>query len=272
MAGQANVLDALGLEAILSIVAGESRTRDRAHAEVTWRASGDPDKKDVRILTGYPAVFGQKYTLYESDNYKITEEVAPGFFDPVLADDCHLNIGHDRNTAMCRNSPCMPEDKRGGPGSMDLSVDAHGLRVHAQVPMDDLDAQRLAPKMDHGVMDQMSYAFTVAEEDRLETREEGTGRYLVHYTLKKARSLMDVCVCPLGANSQTEVALRTFASQLAGRSQEGLAGELGRSTPEGPAAEEGRSTPEGPTAKERRAALYDEAVTALQQFTPRTEE
>jgi len=272
MAGQTDVLDALGLDAILSIIAGEVRIRDRAHAEVSWRASGDPEKKNIRILIGYPAVFGQRYTLYESDSYKITEEIAPGFFDAVLNDDCHLNIGHDRNTAMCRNSPCMPVDKRGGPGSMDLSVDAHGLRVYARVPMDDLDAQRLAPKLDHGIMDQMSFAFTVAEEERLESREEGTGRQLVHYILKKARSLIDICVCPLGANPQTEVALRTFASQLAGRSPEGLAGVPGRSTEEGQVADEGRSTEEGPTIHERRIALYEEAIAALQQFTPRIEE
>ena len=131
MAPKPNLIDQLGLEVIRSVYFGDVRLRDRAQADVKWRASGDPDKADVRILTGYPAIFSQRYTLYESDQYIITEEVAPGFFDDVLANDCHLNIGHDANTAMARNGIK-------GAGGMELSVDAHGLRVYAQLPMDDL--------------------------------------------------------------------------------------------------------------------------------------
>jgi len=227
---------ALEADVIRSLYHGPVRSRERNHAEVKWRASGDPDTPTVRNLTGYPAVFGQVYTLYEGDSYILTEEVLPGFFDDVLEDDCHLNYNHERPSAMCRNAPHMPAGEQEGPGSMSLSVDAHGLRVHARVPMDDLDAQRLAPKMDRGVVTQMSYAFTVAEEDRLETKDPD-GRYRVHYTLKKARRLLDLAVCPLGANASTEVALRSLAGQL-----------MGRSLAEGPPSEPSRADEAGPEA------------------------
>lgn len=253
-----NALDALGLDTIRAVYCGDRRVRDRSHADVKWRASGDPGKTDVRILTGYPAVFNQRYTLYESDNFIITEEVDPGFFDDVLDDDCHLNYSHESPSAMCRNG-------LEGPGGMQLTVDAHGLRVYAQMPMDDMDVMRLAPKMDRGVVDQMSYAFTVAQEDCLQTTDE-LGRSAYHYTLKKCRELFDVCVTPLGANSQTEAALRSLAGQLAGRSVEGPPSEPGRSV-EGPEPVESRSQ-EGSLAK-RRAALVVEATLAANQFTPR---
>ena len=224
-------LDALGVEVIRAALFGDVRIRERLGAEVAWRASGDPEQKDVRVLTGYPAVFSQVYTLYEGSTFVMQEQVDPGFFDDVLTNDCHLNYSHVSESAMCRNNPCMPADKQGGPGSMELSTDAHGLRVFARVPMNDLDAQRLAPKMDNGVVDQMSYAFQVGEED-LSVTQDPQGRDIYLYTLRKCSRLMDVCVCPLGANSQTESMLRAFSVQLSGRSQEGRGGVAGRS-PEG---------------------------------------
>lgn len=259
-------LDLLGVENIRSVLCGDVRVRERMHADVKWRASGDPEKKDVRLLTMYPAVFNQVYTLYEGKSFVIQEQVDPGFFDDVLEDDCHLNYGHQSVSAMCRNNPHLPLEKRDGPGSMDLSVDGVGLRVYAQIPMNDLDAQRLAPKMDNGVVDQSSYAFTVAEEDFLSTTDD-QGRSLYLYTLKKCARLYDVCVCPLGANEGTQAALRSLAGQLAGRSSEGIANVPGRSPVEGPEAAEGRST-EGSLAKER-ALLEVESALAVLQFRPR---
>lgn len=253
----------LEADVIRSVYFGDVRLRERSHAEVKWRASGDPDSPNVRNLIGYPAVFNSVYTLYEGENYLVTEEVAPGFFDEVLGDDCHLNFNHERPSAMCRNAPHMPAGKADGPGSMTLTVDAHGLRVFARVPMDDLDAQRLAPKMDRGVVDQMSYAFTVAEEDRLETKEPD-GRHRVHYTLKKARRLLDVTVCPLGANRATEAVLRSLAGQLAGRSYEGLPSVPSRADEAGPETVLGSRSSEGsPVSVIARVTAEVEATRAL---------
>jgi len=245
----------LSPDVIRAFYYGDRRVRDRQHAEVKWRASGDPQKANVRILTGYPAVFNQPTILYESKDFVIRETIAPGFFDDVLEDDCHLNINHESSSAMCRNGI-------DGPGGMRLTVDAHGLRVFAQVPMDDLDAQRLAPKMDRGVIDQMSFAFSVEREDLLITEDE-QGREVYDYTLIKCRRLYDVAVCPLGAYSQTEAMLRSVFA-LGGRSQEGRDLPV-RSIEEGPALED--RSPEGPPVK-RRAVLATQAALLVAQFTP----
>lgn len=200
------------------------QVRARSNCDIKWRASGDPDQKDVRILTGYPAVFNQPTTLYEDDDLVVRETIAPGFFDGVLGDDCHLNYVHESGSAMCRNAPHMPAGKQDAPGSMELSTDANGLRLFARVPMNDVDAQRMAPKMDNGVVDQMSFAFNVGEEDCTVGTDEQYRR-VYDYTLRKCARLYDVTVCPLGAYSQTEAALRSIAPQLAGRA------DAGRDTP-----------------------------------------
>lgn len=203
--------DLLGIENIRAIVCGDVRTRVRDDAELQWRVPGEPGEADkYRVLTGYPAVFNAVTTLYEGKRYVIQEKIAEGFFDDVLSNDCHLNYVHESASAMARNG-------LQGIGGMTLSVDAHGLRVYAQLPLDDWDVQRIAPKMDRGVVNQMSFAFTPAEEDlHIFTDEQDREVHL--YTLKKCRRMFDVCVAPLGAYSQTEAALRSvFAAQLNGR-------------------------------------------------------
>jgi HK97 family phage prohead protease len=258
-------LEILGPDTLRAFYCGDVRVRDRQHADVKWRASGDPDKANVRVLTGYPAVFNQATVLYEGKYTIIRETIAEGFFDDVLGDDCHLNFGHDPVSAMCRNSPHMPPANQGGPGSMDLSTDSHGLRVHAQVPMDDIDAQRIAPKMDRGVIDQMSFAFSVAQEDCLITEDDG-GRTIYDYTLRKAKRLCDITVCALGAYSQTEAALRS-AFALNGRSLEGRSDTAVRFESKEGRREESRSI-EGSLTKQR-AVLEVEAALATVKFQPR---
>lgn len=200
--------DTLGIENIRAVVFGDLRTRVRSHAGMEWRTPGDSD--NYRVLIGYPAVFNEIATLYESKHYVLQERIAPGAFDGVLADDCHLNYVHESASAMARNGIS-------GIGGMELSVDKRGLRVYAALPLDDLDVQRLAPKMDRGVVDQMSFAFTVAEEHRSVSEDE-QGREVSLYTITKIQRLYDVCVAPIGAYSQTEAALRSvFAVQISGR-------------------------------------------------------
>lgn len=231
------------------------QSRHRADCEIKWRASGDPDMKDVRILTGYPAVFNVPTILYEDPDIVIRETVAPGFFDNVLQDDCHLNYVHESGSSMCRNNPCMSPDRQGGPGSMELSTDAHGLRLFARVPMNDPDSQRMSVKMDNGVIDQMSFAFSVDTEDFAGTKGED-GRTYYDYTLKKCRRLYDVTVCPLGAYSQTEAALRSIAPQLAVRSLDEGPGDSCRPEDEGKDGEAEEAYMRFVTDAKARAAQY----------------
>lgn len=251
-----NDLDTLGVETLRAFYCGDVRLRDRLQAEIKWRESGNPDTPDVWTLTGYPSVTNTWTTLYESKRFVIREQIRGGAFADVLGDDCHLNYSHQSPSAMCRNNLT-------GPGGMELSEDGHGLRVHALVPKDDIDAQRLAPKMKRGVVDQMSFAFSVGDEE-CRSYVDDDGRDVYDYTITKVARLYDVTVCPLGAYSGTEAMLR---SALGGRFLEGRSDTPVRSTPQEGQAEEGRSI-EGSLAKER-AVLETEAALALRKFKPR---
>jgi HK97 family phage prohead protease len=251
--------DELGIENIRAVLCGDMRTRVRENAEIEWRVPGEPGAADeYRVLTGYPAVFDQPTTLYEGKRYVLMEQIAPGAFDDVLDDDCHLNYVHESASAMARNG-------RSGPGGMELSVDAHGLRVYAKLPLDDWDVQRLAPKMDRGTVDQMSFAFYIESEDRhVYTDEED--REVNLYTITKVARLLDVCVAPLGAYSQTEAALRSiYEATLTGRADAGREASDSRST-EGVGGDEGRST-EG---SRKQRLLLLEGESAINTFTERT--
>ena len=254
-------LDTLGIETLRSLYFGDTRIRDRNHADVKWRAAGDPEMPDVWVLTGYPAVTGEATVLYESKNYLMRETIAPGAFDDVLDDDCHLNYSHESPSAMCRNGLT-------GPGGMELSVDAHGLRVHALIPKDDIDAQRLAPKMMRGVVDQMSFAFSVGSEECLCTEDED-GREVYDYTITKVRRLYDVTVCPLGAYSQTEAMLRSVLANgrsLEGRTDTPVRSEEGQDSES--RADAGVQSVESDAHK--RAVIEADAALAALQFRPRT--
>ncbi len=255
--------DHLGIENIRAVLCGDIRTRVRDNADVELRVPGEPDA-DYRVLTGYPAVFNVETTLYEGKRYVLREQIAPGAFDDVLTDDCHLNYVHESASAMARN-------KLEGVAGMNLSADEHGLRVFAQLPLDDLDVQRLIPKMKRGVVNQMSFAFTIADEELHQFTDEQE-REVSLYTITKVKRLYDVCVAPLGAYSQTEAALRSvFAAQLNGRSltaggSEGQDALEGRSQ-EGSEGGEGRSQ-EG---SRERAVLLAEAEAVLLTLRPRKE-
>jgi len=249
-------LDVLGVDAIRSVLCGDRRERVRDNAEILMREPGNGENS--RNLVGYPSVFNQVTTLYSAANWEVREQIDVGAFDDVLADDCHLNYVHESASAMARNG-------LEGLGGMELSVDAHGLRVFARLPLDDIDVQRLIPKIERGVVNQMSFAFSVADEEYLRYTDEETGKEISLYTIKKLSRLYDVCVCPLGAYAQTEAALRSvLTGQSTGRSLEGPDGEEGRSQ-EGPKADEGRSD-EG---SQTRAALMAEGLEAAAKFPVR---
>jgi uncharacterized protein len=174
------------------------------------------DSHGFWTMSGYAAVFNQKTTLYDGKFVRMTEEIAPQFFDRVLRDQpmsepdgvVHFNLGHDMNRSVA--STDVPP---GQPGSLQLRADAQGLFFLAKVPKDDPDGVAMAAKMRSGVLRQASFAFTVAADDvALEEREDGVETE--HRTLLECKQLYDVCATPQGAYSQTVVGLRSLAASL----------------------------------------------------------
>jgi HK97 family phage prohead protease len=164
-----------------------------------WRDKGETGDGSY-TLTGHAAVFEQETVLFDIGWYRLREKIARGAFTSVLSrrPDVHLNHGHDMNTAMARTSVA------GSGARADAGRDrtARFRAARSRRP----DVQRLAPKMDRGIVDQMSFAFMLGDYERVE-EEDADGNTDVLRTIVEVGDLYDVCVCAQGAYPTTDAAL-----------------------------------------------------------------
>jgi HK97 family phage prohead protease len=101
-------------------------------------------------LSGYASTFNDPYQV----GY-FRERIHPDAFRRTLSGspDVRLLIDHEGQPLARTKS-----------GTLTLSTDERGLRVHAQLDPSDPDVQRLLPKMRRGDLDQMSFAFRVPDD------------------------------------------------------------------------------------------------------------
>jgi HK97 family phage prohead protease len=210
-------------EALLKKHGGERTSQQDAElryavAPITHIEVRDPtaNPDDTWTMSGYAAVFNRSTVLYDGSFLVRSEEIDPGFFDPIFRDQplsqpdgvVHFNYGHDMLSSVAASD--VPA---GQPGSLVLRADAHGLHFLAKVPRDDPDGVRMAAKMRSGVLKQASFAFTIANKET-STRELDDGRVEERDRLLAAGRLYDVCATPQGAYPQTVSSLRSYAAAL----------------------------------------------------------
>jgi HK97 family phage prohead protease len=169
---------------------------------VEFRESGNGTDM---VLEGHAAVFNQ----WSDDLFTwagvFRERVAPGAFRDVLASkpDVRALFNHDANFVLGRTHA----------GTLDLQEDATGLRVWARVAPTQWAAD-LRTSMQRGDIDQMSFAFTVAEDEWHEDHDQE----IVERTVLRVGELFDVSVVTYPAYPQTDAALRELrAAADAGR-------------------------------------------------------
>jgi HK97 family phage prohead protease len=168
---------------------------------IQWRDAGETGDGSY-TLTGHAAVYEQETVLLDVGWWRLREVVARGAFTGVLSrrPDVHLVLGHDMTRAIARTGVH-------GIGGLELSEDEVGLRVFARLDPVDPDVVSLAAKMNRGVVDQMSFAFTIGEAKYdLEIDRDGNEDEL--RTILEVADLFDVSVVAQGAYAQTDAALR----------------------------------------------------------------
>jgi len=164
----------------------EIHTAREARAE--WRESGAGDQ--FRTLQGYAALFDSP----SEDLGGFREVLAPGCFTRAIASpdlNCSLLWNHDPDSvfASTRN------------GTLKLKEDDKGLRIWARVDMEDPDARRVVGKIRSGLVDQMSFAFTIAEDgDDWEVRDGKPWR-----TVRQVEALWDCSAVTVPAYSSTKI-------------------------------------------------------------------
>jgi HK97 family phage prohead protease len=162
--------------------------------------ASDPD---TLTLTGYASTF-EPYEMYGGPAQRgWIEQLDRTAFDATLREspDLHLLINH-QGMPLARTKS----------GTLQLSVDDHGLKVVARPDRSDPDVQRLEPKMRRGDMDQMSFAFRVKAQEWKAApgfTDPESLRIIRAVDLNKG----DVSVVNFGANPTTTASVRSAESR-----------------------------------------------------------
>ena len=98
-------------------------------------------------------------------------------------------------------------------GTLELSVDDHGLKIRARLDGTEIGRQ-LFEEIQGGYTNKMSFGFTVKEQKREETEDRENGHITVLRTITKIGKLFDVSAVSLPANDATEISARNTGDGL----------------------------------------------------------
>ena len=160
-------------------------TKDRRYWSFECRA----DQNEAAV-EGYAAVFNTPTVMYEYDGIKYSEKVDRGAFDQAQMSDVVMNFNHGgKPVARTKN------------GTLKLSIDDYGLKVHADLS-GTTESRALYEEIKAGLIDKMSFAFTVGEEsyDR-DTRTR---------TIKAIKRVFDVAAVDFPAYESTAITARSY--------------------------------------------------------------
>ena len=158
---------------------------------IQMRAATDED--DEPVIEGYAAKYNKPSEVLGGFT-RFIEQIAPGAFDDADMSNVVATINHDPNQVLGRSGV-----------NMTLSSDAIGLKFTVK-PTDTSFARDLIANIKAGVINQCSFAFTVANTDEAQDWEE-SNQDGVDYerTIRQIDRLFDVSVVPTPAYPDTEV-------------------------------------------------------------------
>ena len=170
------------------------------------RAGGEEEM----IVEGYATTFNQPYELWSYDGYTVMEQVDMRAFEGCDMSDVIMQYDHHgRVFARNRN------------GTLELTVDGHGLKTIGKLNGTDLGRQ-VYQEVRGGYSDRMSFSFTVAQDSRVVTEDHDTGHITVLRTIQKIKKLYDVSIVSIPANDATEIFARGMADGEIGWAQQEL--------------------------------------------------
>lgn len=161
--------------------------------KIEKRAEGE---EKSYIVEGYATTFGDKYELYRDGKYIVMEQVDQNAFADTDLSDVVFQFDHEgRVYARTKN------------GTVDLNVDDIGL--HQKTDLSRTSSSRMAfEDIEAGNYYQMSFAFTVSEDD-FEEEEKENGDIILLRTIKAIRKVYDVSAVSFPANPYTSISART---------------------------------------------------------------
>lgn len=141
------------------------------------------------IVEGYASTF-DPYVMYEDGEHKYFERIDPHAFDEADMSDVIMQYDHTGRVYARQSN-----------GTLQLSTDGHGLKVRADLSRTE-GSRQLYEDIASGMITQMSFAFTVAED---EYDKQSRTR-----VVKRVKRLYDVSAVSIPANPGTEISARSY--------------------------------------------------------------
>ena len=168
---------------------------NREYRSIELRAAEQGEEKNY-IVEGYATTFNSPYELYRDGKYIVMEQVDRNAFADAYTDDVIFQYDHSGMVyARTRNE------------TLKLEENDYGLKITAD--LGSTEASRgIWDAIDKGLIDRMSFAFTVTG-DSYEEEEQENGDIIVLRTIKKIGRLYDVSAVSFPANEQTSISARS---------------------------------------------------------------
>ena len=147
------------------------------------------------IIEGYASVFDSE-TIIGSEEFGFYERIEKGAFDGADMRDVPLKYNH---------SDAVPILARTRNKSLSLSVDEKGLFIRAEL-LDTQDGADMYKRIKAGLIDKMSFAFTVKDE----AVEFKKGEKCPHRIIKRFDRIFDVSVVDTPAYEDTSIYARSL--------------------------------------------------------------
>lgn len=148
-----------------------------------------PNENEEYIVEGYASTF-EPYVLYSLDGVNYSEQIDARAFDGADFSDVILQYDHEGKVYARQSN-----------GTLQLSVDTHGLKVRADLSKS-AGARELYDEIKAGLVTKMSFAFTVEDDDydkQTHTR-----------TILKIAKVYDVSAVSIPANPSTDISARSY--------------------------------------------------------------
>ena len=159
-------------------------SKDREYRTMTIQRS-EEKKEDSYQVKGYASTF-EPYVLYSFDGVDYSEQINPTAFDEADMSDVIFLYNHEGMVYARQKN-----------GTLKLSTDDHGLLAEADLSSTK-QSRELFEAIDSGLVDQMSFAFTV-EDDEYD-KETHTR------TIHRIGKVYDVSAVSIPANPNTDIA------------------------------------------------------------------
>lgn len=154
------------------------------------------DETESLIIEGVPCVFDTETVLYKGKYWEFREKIDKNAFNEADMTDVIFNYNHGgRVFARTRNK------------SLELKVENDGLHMRAILKKEDRGHEELYSDIQSGLIDKMSFAFTV-KESKTEEIERSDEPNLEIRTITKIEKLYDVSAVDIPAYDTTSISAR----------------------------------------------------------------